>query len=306
MEFDFTRPDVPIRLLLWLVRIALDSYPGRAIVRRANQVSIQKYDHWVEIKQVELTLPRLEQPFNGYRLVLISDIHLGTWLDRSHLQDAINLVNLAEPDLVAITGDFVTYRPEDYAGDLVAVLRQIRARDGVVAVLGNHDHWSDARVVRRILHQSNIRELANDVLTLERGPAKLHIAGVDDIMEELDDLECVLRNLPADGCSILLAHEPDFAEESAKCERFDLQLSGHTHGGQIFLPILKMPILPRLGRIYPLGLYQVKGMYQYTNRGLGTAELQLRFNCQPEITVFTLMASAMHVNNISGRESGDT
>jgi hypothetical protein len=258
----------------------------------------------VEVKEIELQLPRLDRPFDGYRLVLISDFHLGTWLDRSHLQDAVNLVNRANPDLVAITGDFVTYRPEEFAGDLVAVLRQIQAHDGVVAVLGNHDHWSDPRVVRRILRHANIRELANDVLSINRQDAQLHIAGVDDIMEELDDLESVLNKLPPNGCSILLAHEPDFADKSAFSGRFDLQLSGHTHGGQIFLPILKMPILPRLGRKYPIGLYRVEEMYQYTNRGLGTAELQLRFNCQPEITVLTLKSNAVQesipANNYQG------
>jgi hypothetical protein len=293
MEFDFKKPDLPIRLFLWLVRLILASYPGRMILRHANEVSIRKYDHWVEVKEVELRLPRLEHPFDGYRLVLISDFHLGTWLDRNLLQDAINLVNRTNPDLVAITGDFVTYRPEEYAGDLVAVLRQIQARDGVVAVLGNHDHWSDPIVVRRVLRGANIRELANDVFTIQRQDAQLHIAGVDDVMEELDDLDSVLNKIPDDGCCILLAHEPDFADQSASSGRFDLQLSGHTHGGQIFLPILKMPILPRLGRKYPIGLYRVEEMYQYTNRGLGTAELQLRFNCQPEITVLTLKSNAV-------------
>jgi uncharacterized protein len=286
--FDFKKPDMPLRLLLWLAKILLASWPGRVLVRRANQLSIRKFSYWVEINRIELELPRLEQPFDGYRLALISDFHIGTWLDRTHLQDAVNLVNGEHPDLVAITGDFVTYKPENYAQDLVAVLGEIQAPDGVFAVLGNHDHWSDSRVIRRILQRANIRELRNDRVSITRMSSSLHIAGVDDWMEELDDLDRVLSRLPSDGCAILLAHEPDFADISAKTGRFDLQLSGHTHGGQIHLPLIKTPILPRLGRKYPSGLYRVENMYQYTNRGLGTADLQLRFNCQPEITVITL------------------
>jgi predicted MPP superfamily phosphohydrolase len=281
-----------LRLILWLAKLVLASWPGRLLLRRANQLSIQNFSYWVEINRIELELPRLEHPFDGYRLVLISDFHIGTWLDRTHLQDAINLVNAEHPDLVAITGDFVTYRPEDYAKDLVAVLGQIQAPDGVLAVLGNHDHWSNPKVVRRILQRANIRELRNDHISIKRQSASLHVAGVDDWMEALDDLDRVLSNLPADGCAILLAHEPDYADTSAKTGRFDLQLSGHTHGGQIHLPVFKTPILPRMGRKYPSGLYRVENMYQYTNRGLGTAELQFRFNCQPEITVLTLKGAA--------------
>lgn len=286
--FDFNKPDVPLRLLIWLARLILASRPGRCLVRRANQLSIQKYAYWVEVSRVNLELPRLEKPFNGYRLAQISDFHLGTWLDRQHLDEAIALLNKEQPDFVAITGDFVTYHPENYARDLVEALSQIQARDGIVAVLGNHDHWSDPAIVRSILAQAKIWELRNCAVTIQRDDCLLHIAGVDDIMEDLNDLEKVISDIPSQGCAILLAHEPDFADESAQSGRFDLQISGHTHGGQILLPVIKSPILPRFGRKYPSGLYRVLDMYQYTNRGLGTAELQFRFNCQPEITLFTL------------------
>ena len=103
-----------------------------------------------------------------------------------------------------------------------------------------------------------------------------------------DRVSLVLATLPQEGCAILLAHEPDFADYSAASERFDLQISGHSHGGQIVLPYIGSPFLPNFARKYTSGRYQLNGMVHYTNRGLGTAELQVRLNCPPEITLFTL------------------
>jgi predicted MPP superfamily phosphohydrolase len=94
--------------------------------------------------------------------------------------------------------------------------------------------------------------------------------------------------LPAEGCAILLAHEPDCADDSAATGRFDLQISGHSHGGQVSLPLIGPPVLPYLAQKYPSGLYQVGQMFQYTNRGVGMTPPYVRLNCRPEITVFTL------------------
>ena len=104
----------------------------------------------------------------------------------------------------------------------------------------------------------------------------------------MDEFDKVMRTLPADGAAILLVHEPDFADLSAATGRFDLQLSGHTHGGQIVLPLVGPPILPSMGRKYPSGEYRVNDMLLYTNRGIGVTTVNARFNCRPEITVFNL------------------
>jgi predicted MPP superfamily phosphohydrolase len=155
-------------------------------------------------------------------------------------------------------------------------------------VLGNHDYWTDADAVRAALLACGIQNLSNDVFTLSKGGEQLHIAGVDDTWEKHDRLDLVLEKLPPSGAAVLLAHEPDFADRSAETGRFDLQLSGHSHGGQVVLPFFGPPILPHLGRKYPTGLFQVKDMFQYTNRGVGMIAPYVRFNCRPEITVFTL------------------
>ena len=243
---------------------------------------------WIDVSQVSLTLPRLAAEFRGYRVAQISDIHMGDWMNAERLGDIVRAVNAQSPDLIAITGDFVTQDAGSHARDLITGLSQLRARDGVVAVLGNHDYWSDPQVVRSVLVASGMRELENSVQTLQRGTAKLHIAGVDDIWESRDQLDLVRAALPPDGAAILLAHEPDFADESAAAGRFDLQLSGHSHGGQIVAPFMGPLHVPRFGRKYPSGQYQVGEMIQYTNRGVGMIRPYVRFNCRPEITIFHL------------------
>ena len=246
---------------------------------------------WIEVESLSLTLPRLSHAFNGYRIVQISDIHMSEWMDRERLAEIVERVNRLNPDLIAITGDLLWIQPERFVGDLVSTLGMLSARDGIVGILGNHDHWSDPQAVREAYRESGIVELSNTTITLNKEDKLLHISGVDDYWERFDRLDFVLENLPEQGCAILLAHEPDYADISAPTGRFDLQLSGHSHGGQVVLPVIGPPVLPRYGQKYPSGLYKIHGMYQYTNRGVGMISPQVRFNCRPEITVFTINAS---------------
>lgn len=248
---------------------------------------------WIEIVRLRLTLPRLAPAFDGYRLAHLSDLHADVGATASRLQDVAALVNAEQPDLVVITGDFVTRAPAEASFPaLLPALRALNARDGAAAVLGNHDHWAGAAAVRRMLEQAGVHELRNAAMTLQRGAARLHIAGVDSYWERQDRLEAVLAALPADGAAVLLAHEPDYADISAASGRFDLQLSGHTHGGQVVLPVVGPPVLPPLGKKYPAGRYQVGSMIQYTNRGLGVIQPRVRFNCRPEITIISLAAAS--------------
>ncbi len=247
---------------------------------------------WVEMKPVELTLPRLAPEFDGYRLVQIGDFHLDDWSKPERLHRVVEKVNEQRPDLVAITGDFASYSARELDAErLVEALRALRARDGGVAILGNHDYLTDVKLVRRCIREGGVEELINSVRTLRRGAAALHVAGIDDIMEGNSRLDLVLRELPEDGAAILLAHEPDFADVSAATRRFDLQLSGHSHGGQVAVPLLQRLVLPPFSQRYTRGLYHVRGMMQYTNRGIGFVHSRLRFLCRPEITVFTLRSA---------------
>jgi uncharacterized protein len=243
----------------------------------------------VEVRPVTLTLPRLAPEFDGYRLVQFGDLHLDDWSKPERLHRLVEKVNEQRPDLVAITGDFASYSARELdARRLIEALRALRARDGSVAILGNHDYLTDVKLVRRCICEGGVMELSNSVHTLRRGEAALHVAGIDDVMEGRSRLDLVLRDLPDEGAAILLAHEPDFADVSTATGRFDLQLSGHSHGGQVAVPFLRRLILPPFSQRYTSGLHDVKGMIQYTNRGIGFVHARLRFLCRPEITVFTL------------------
>ena len=254
----------------------------------ANKIEPQN----VEVEPVSLVLPRLDKEFDGYRIVQISDIHMDGWMSFERLSGLMKLVNEQRPDLIAMTGDLVTAEAKRDDRELVDALSLLEAPDGAVAVLGNHDYIADENLVRRIIRDGGLTELSNDFVTLRRGAGTLHVAGVDDFYRRRARLDLILNRLPEDGAAVLLAHEPDFAEVSAPTGRFDLQLSGHTHGGQFRLPLVGPVMRPRVGRIYPGGLYNVDGMLQYTNRGLGMLKPYLRFNCRPEITVFTLLTPA--------------
>lgn len=244
---------------------------------------------WLEVRRLSLVLPRLAPEFDGYTVVQLGDIHLDDWAKPRRLTRLTEKVNALRPDLISLTGDFLSYSAGGATPrSLTGALGRLRAPDGCLAVLGNHDYLADAEVVRRCLSEAGVRELANDVRTIRRGGAALHVAGVDDLMEGRSRLDLVLDRLPEAGAAILLAHEPDFADASAATGRFDLQLSGHSHGGQVRVPLLKHLVLPPFSQRYTSGLYEVGGMLQYTNRGLGSVKLRLRFLCRPEITVLTL------------------
>lgn len=251
---------------------------------------------WVDLERGEVSIVGLARAFDGYRVVQISDVHADGWMTPARLSDVVRLVNGERPDLVAFTGDLVTaddfsdVSASEGAPRLVGPLRGMRARDGAVAVLGNHDHWADADLVRRVLGDGGFREVGNRHFSVRRGGAALHFAGVDDVMEGRDRLGMVLDGLPGEGAAVLLAHEPDFADVSAESGRFGLQISGHSHGGQVSVPGVGPPVLPPLGEKYPAGRYEVGGMVQYTNRGLGVIQPRIRFGCRPEITTFVLRA----------------
>ncbi len=247
----------------------------------------------VEVRPVELTLPRLAPEFDGYRLVQFGDLHLDDWSKPERLHRIADKVNEQHPDLVAITGDFGSYSAREFDEErLIEALRRLSARDGCVAILGNHDYLTDVRLVRRCIREGGVTELINGVRTLRRGDAALHVAGIDDVMEGNSRLDLVLRELPEEGAAILLAHEPDFADVSSATGRFDLQLSGHSHGGQVAVPLLRRLVLPPFSQRYTRGLYEVRGMTQYTNRGIGFVHARLRFLCRPEITAFTIRSPA--------------
>lgn len=246
---------------------------------------------WFEVEHLEMPLPRLEKSFDGYQIAQLTDMHLGDGLSQARLDHVIRKTNDLGADCIVLTGDFVSSDAELQEKKLAHSLSKLKAKDGVFAVLGNHDHWANARIVRRALRDAGVRELRNDVHVLRRGKAQTFLVGADCPGEGKADIARVVTSLPQRGSAILLAHEPDFADGFSLLGRFDLQLSGHSHAGQVCLPFLGPIILPRYGRKYPRGQYKVEDMILYTNRGVGSSGIPVRFNCRPEIALFTLRST---------------
>jgi predicted MPP superfamily phosphohydrolase len=249
------------------------------------------------VETVQLKLKRLPRSFAGIRIAQISDIHMGGWMNRERFQQVADLVLAEKPDVLLITGDFLLGDHLDIdesqaITDLIKILSALAEAIPSFAVLGNHDYWIDAGIIRRMLSASGVLELTNTVFRLTRGTDSLYLCGVDDVWEGKVRLNDVITQLRDDSVAILMAHEPDYADISAPTGKFDLQVSGHSHGGQVVLPLVGPPILPYLGKQYPSGLYKVGNMFQYTNRGVGMSRLELRFNCRPEITIFVLNDNA--------------
>ncbi|MDR0492995.1 MAG: metallophosphoesterase [Nitrososphaerota archaeon] len=243
-----------------------------------------------QVIHLKIKMAHLASVFCNYRIVHISDIHYGQWVSSERLGGIVELVNQICPDAVVVTGDFVSYLlDKGLEEELVLHLGRLQSRDGVFAVLGNHDHWAGADRVRGILKRSGIIDVSNEVYVVERGGFRLVFAGVDSVMMGKARLDVVLEKMPLDDPAVLLVHEPDFALTTAFTRRFGLQLSGHSHGGQFRIPGLGTPFRGRYARWYPHGLYDVGGMALFTSSGLGTNSYWLRVNCPPQIVVVSLV-----------------
>jgi predicted MPP superfamily phosphohydrolase len=159
----------------------------------------------------------------------------------------------------------------------------------VYAIIGNHDIWLDVDVIKSAFNQIRLPILVNQGFPITEANSTLYIAGLDDGWSGTPDLDAALENAPIDAPTVLLLHEPDLADKYSQVERIVLQLSGHSHGGQVRIPGFGAFILPYLGQKYDFGLYKVRDMWLYTNRGIGNISVPFRYNCAPEITEFTLL-----------------
>jgi hypothetical protein len=252
----------------------------------------------LQLKKIEIPLRRLPHQFDGFNIVQLSDFHYEEEFSAIPIRRSVDLVNNLHPDLVVLTGDFVTvpmFRFGSRAARASAnavfpcakILSGIKARLGSFAILGNHDAHSNPALVASGLHSHGIPLLKNSCVPIERDGARFWLAGIDDALEGQPDLGAAIAKIPKGEPIILLAHEPDFADEAA-LSPVDLQLSGHSHGGQIWIPGIGAPWLPPLARNYPRGLYKIENMILYTNVGIGTIRAPIRINCVPEVTHITL------------------
>jgi hypothetical protein len=269
---------------------------------------------WIEVTQPHITIPGLAPAFNGLRIAHLSDLHYGSYLPLGRLERLVRLTNALRPDLVAITGDLVSepvtltylrnhlldlpqpnFRRSPNAAPLyrtvIAPLSHLEAVYGTLAVFGNHDHWVDDQVGWRYLRAAGIPLIHNRHVLLERRGAALALAGVDDYWEGVQDLEAAFLGAPPaeEAPRILLCHNPDYAVDPALARhQVSLMLSGHTHGGQVYIPGYGPPVLPIRHRQFARGLVQASWGQVYVSRGVGQVTPPVRFLTRPELALITL------------------
>jgi len=254
--------------------------------------------HEISVESRTLTLAKLPEAFQGYRIAQISDIHFDEYTEPSFVHRVVSEVNRLVPDLVLLTGDYISNTPLGQNFAAGAMLRCADKLRGLAcplryAVMGNHDSLLGPPLIRAGLASASIPMLFNQNVAIERNGQRLWLAGLADPLSNVPNLQQAIP-FNADGPVILLCHAPDYADNvlaHGYDAVVDVMLSGHSHGGQV-----RMPIVGALHRVYGAikyvqGMYQLGRMQLYVNRGIGTVGVPFRLNCPPEITLFTLSKS---------------
>ena len=252
--------------------------------------------HHLEITQRTIELKRLSPALDGLRIAQVSDIHYEQYTEPSFARHVVAEVNRLEPDIVLLTGDYVSEGPMPAAFGAKTSYPCAEILSGINCperwcVLGNHDVTVGAAIVTDALKVHGLPVLANAHVPYERNGARLWIGGVKDIGKDDPDLHLAApRKLQAaNEPVILMGHEPDYADKVVKHGGVDLMLAGHSHGGQVRVPLIGALYTPPLGRKYIEGLFHLQNDLQlYVNRGIGAVGVPFRFDCQPELTLFTL------------------
>ncbi|WP_245596223.1 metallophosphoesterase [Paenibacillus taiwanensis] len=256
------------------------------------------YSRWVEpkwIRKRELTIAtqRLPRAFQGMRIAHLSDLHFGNHVSEQEVDSLISRVMKAQPDMICFTGDLV----EDHKVSgkaIIPYLKKLRAPFGQYAVLGNHDYRRATDLATEVLTEAGIDVLTNKARIINHNGSSMAIAGIDDALDGTPEMGSAIASVPDEMWTLLLAHEPDWADYTVS-SHVDMQLSGHSHGGQIRAPFYGPIFLPEMGKRYPDGLYTLPREHDHpllvhTSRGLGTTLLPMRLFCPPEWTIITLQS----------------
>jgi uncharacterized protein len=240
-----------------------------------------------QITETDIFLDRLPVAYDDLRIGHLTDIHHSLYTPIEDVERAVHLTNQLQPDLVALTGDYVTLSTS-FIWPMARALGKLRARLGVFAVLGNHDFSADAPEITRALRSQRIRVLRNSRIALRRRLSTLWIAGVDDLWWQAEDFEAALDGVPAHDAKILLCHNP-IGIRAAANHGVDLVLSGHTHGGQVKLPVVGSVFgKSKLGERFVEGWNRLNGTQIYISRGIGKVLVPVRLGCPPEIACLRL------------------
>ena len=241
------------------------------------------------VERIVIPIKGLPPPLDGFTIVQLSDIHAGFFMQEAAMREYVEIANALEPDIVALTGDFVaTDRRE--AAPFMRAMSGLRAKRGVYGCLGNHDMFTNSEdEFERRFPAAGFKLLRSANEMIDVNGATLNIVGVDYIGSS-GSLDAELRDIRLDGTTVLLLHAP-YTFPQAAAKGIHLTLSGHTHGGQIALTLGDLILTPaRLSTVFLAGLYKIGDSHLYVNRGLGTTGPPIRIGAPPEITHLTLKA----------------
>lgn len=237
----------------------------------------------LELRAYDVRVPGLPRELDGFRIVQLSDLHRSLIVPDSVIRRAVDLANSTRADVAVLTGDFVS-RNAGNAGPCAAMLSRLQTRAGSYAVLGNHDHWTDARTVAAALKRHGITVLDNRSVEVAPG---LYLVGIDDKWAGKPDVPTAFRGVPSDTCYVMLSHTPLAVDLFQG--KHGLLITGHTHGGQVQIPFVNRKRLPGLRAWrYIQGWYREGDILMYVNRGIGTVNPAVRFRCRPEVTLYVL------------------
>lgn len=239
-----------------------------------------------EVTETELFLSGIPEEHDGLKVAQISDIHVGRNTPDGRILSAVKRINELKPDLVFLTGDYVT-RKSDPLERVPIVLKNIAAPTFVV--MGNHDHWADLKFIKSGFDKLGYAVLTNQHTVVRARGKDVTIFGIDDAVTKHDDVKETFKNASEGGTRLVLAHAPPTIDKLPGNENLAC-FSGHTHGGQFHIPGITERIYRGAGQPYVRGLYKVNGNQLYVNRGLGFGKggPLMRVNSDPEVSVFTL------------------
>ena len=242
---------------------------------------------WVKIIRIEIISPDIPLSFDNIKIAFVSDIHHGPYLSVERVRKMVNDINNLQPDIILLGGDY-SHRKAKYIVPVFDEMNNLKAKLGIYAVLGNHDHWEGADLTRSMMKADGINICDNQAFWVKNGKDSIKIGGVGDLWMDHQVIDRTLIDLKQSDFCILLSHNPDYIEQVPDT-LIDLVLSGHTHGGQITLFGWWAPVLPlAFGQKYRYGLSNTGKMQYYITSGIGTITPPLRFFCRPEIVLFTL------------------
>lgn len=255
------------------------------------------YAHDIEPKLLDFTSYKISNKaipssFNNFKIIQFSDTHLGFQYNTQQLHTLVQKINKLEPDIIFFTGDLMD-TPNMFSEKnlVISLLKSLNAPYGKFAIYGNHDHGGyGSNIYKSVIEESDFTLLLNSSQKIKhKDGSHFHVIGIDDAMLGYPNIEEALTGVPANDFKILLSHAPDLADEAALFN-IQLQLSGHSHGGQIKIPFLGALVKAPFAEKYHEGFYEIgqTPLTLYVNRGIGTTRLPFRFLSKPELTLFTL------------------